>query len=162
MYIGFSHVLRLGFVICAMGGSAATASAATFNLYSVGNSLTWDAKPPALAGMAASAGFSQTTGYHIRCGQNLDYIYSHPTETCVTPTSFGTFSPAFSGYGWDAITLQPYTGTTANAEKQAVLNLIADAQLNSANDQTQFYIYAAYPAQDLGPGGITSIDFQAK
>ncbi len=119
--------------------------AVTLNTYHVGNSLTWDAQVGGgLVQLAADAGHTLTTGYHIRCGRPLDFIIDNPGSVCVEPNEFGYYTDAFANNAWDAITLQPHSGATPREEYEAAKALIQLARQNSANSDTRFYLYATW------------------
>lgn len=123
--------------------------AKAIDVYHVGNSLTWDSQPLDIQDFAESVGETHNVGYHIRCSWSLTRMLTDPTNTCVTPTSYGTFGPALSQNTWDAVTLQPYTnsGTTLKSEADSILSMINTAQSNSANANTKFYIYTGWSTQ---------------
>jgi hypothetical protein len=124
-------------------------NAKAIDVYYVGNSLTWDSSPGRVGGFAESIGETHNTGHHIRCSWSLTHMLTDPTNTCVTPTSFGTFEPALSQNMWDALMLQPHTnqGTTLKSEADAILSMIRRARSNDANTNTKFYIYTDWPTR---------------
>lgn len=115
--------------------------------YHIGNSLTWDASPNMVAAMAAQRGHAQTVGYHIECGQSLTTIMAGTPWTCVPPTAFGMYDAALPQYAWDAITAEPYTGSTLGSEAAAFGQLMQLAARNPANAHTQWYVYEAFPSR---------------
>lgn len=120
--------------------------AAAMDVYSIGNSLTWDSQPNTIADFADSAGYGHNVGYHIRCNSSLEQIWSDPTGTCVTPTAYGTFGPSLANTTWDAITLQTFGagGATIVSETQAAINFINLARTNANNAEATFYIYSTW------------------
>ncbi len=124
---------------------AGTIHADTLNTYHIGNSLTWDARVSAgLPQLAADAGHTLTTGYHIRCGRSLDYILNNPTDVCIESNTLGYYEEALANYAWDAITLQPHTSATAREEYEAAKALIQLARQNPDNADTRFYMFASW------------------
>ena len=93
--------------------SSIFAPANAISTYTIGNSLTWDAKPSNLDG---------DVGYHIGCSTNLQQIYDNPsTSACRTPTSFGTWDVALWNNQFDYVTVQPHYGTTLEQDL-AIIN----------------------------------------
>lgn len=113
--------------------------------YHIGNSLTWDMQPLGLSAMAALAGRDHQTGYHIRSGMHLDYIWNNPNDVTIT-NSFGNFVTALSSYDWDYVTIQPHhrTGSTLGLDQAAITNFI-DLTLAGPSQAPVFYIYSAWP-----------------
>ena len=113
-------------VVGAIAGAAGAAAAApsTLSSYHVGNSLTWDSSPNMVAAMAAQRGHAQTVGYHIACGQSLTSITGGDPWTCVPTNSFGMYDTALPQNAWDAITAEPYTGSTLGGEAAAFAQLM--------------------------------------
>lgn len=139
--------------------SAATreARAQSLSSYHVGNSLTWDARiDGGLPALATDAGLDLTTGYHIRCSKSLDYIAANPGDVCVDPNSFGLYTEAFANNPWDAITLQPFSGSTPQQEYLAFKSLVQLARQNPDNLDTRFYLYANW--NNTPPAGVTFYD----
>ena len=136
----------------ALGGSVAASSevcATPLRSYQIGNSLTWDSRPDwGLGKLATDAGHTLTTGYHIRCNSSLDYIAGHPSDTCVTPNSFGYYTDALLNNTWDAVTLQPFgsasTPSTPRMEYEGAKSLIQLARQNPDNLDTTFYLYTGW------------------
>lgn len=150
----------------AMTAVAGSALADEFRAYHVGNSLTED-----LIGYTLDTGFRKvawdyevakgntyTWGDHIKHGESLTYIHDNPTVTdfqCLN-ADHGTWitderarwTAALPGYHWDAVTLEPYPGTSATLTTDtAVINdMIKETRKGPNNANTQVYIYAAWPA----------------
>ena len=128
--------------------------AETLNSYHIGNSLTWDARISlGLPQLASDAGFTLDTGWHIRCGNTLDYIVSNPDSVCVECNGYGLYMEAVTDNTWDAVTLQPYSGSTPRQEYQAAKTLIQLARQNPQNLDTRFYLYANWDSKP--PFGTT-------
>lgn len=144
--------------MCCAAFLCVAASAEAIDVYHVGNSLTWDGSPSRVEDFAESRGYSHTHGHHIRCSWSLTRMLSDPTNTCVTPTAFGTFEPALSQSTWDAVTLQPHTnsGTTLKSETDAILSMISTAQSYAGNADTKFYIYAGWTTRNTLLSGWTT------
>ncbi len=118
--------------------------------YHIGNSLTWDAiyTSNALAGNVPE--FSER-GYHIRCGASLPYIWANQTEVCTpSPSPYGTISNIESST-WEAVTIQPFPGSTLAVDTAVIDNIIDKTRTNAENANTTFYIYATWPQKPLGP-----------
>lgn len=142
-------VITLAIVQGVMVAVPSEACAASLRSYHIGNSLTWDSRPDwGLGKLAADAGHTLTTGYHIRCNSSLDYIAGHPSDTCVTPNSFGYYTDALLNNTWDAVTLQPfgsaYTPSTPRMEYEGAKSLIQLARQNPDNLDTTFYLYTGW------------------
>lgn len=117
-------------------------------IYHVGNSLTnQSVGSDALKNLAANRGIDVTYGYHIRCGMGLGYIIANPDDVCVTPNTFGLFTPALTNNTWDVVTLQTY-GDTYDANKSAIQQFINITRSNATNQGTKFYVFEGWP-QDL-------------
>ncbi|MEQ8211988.1 MAG: hypothetical protein RH917_19475 [Lacipirellulaceae bacterium] len=125
---------------------AGTASAV--NSYHIGNSLTWDSQPLLLSPVAQDLGLSHEAGYHIRTATSLDYFIANPEDVNITPVEpFGTYTNALTNHAWDAVTIQPFNGQTSTmaTDVLSILDFIDLTRSNSANQDTKFYIYAAWP-----------------
>jgi hypothetical protein len=142
---------------CVFHAAAGEARGQTLASYHVGNSLTWDARVGnGLPTLAADAGLGLTTGYHIRCGRPLSFIAANPDDVCVAPNSSGLYTEAFASQAWDAITLQPYSGSTPRQEYTAFKSLVQQARQNPDNLGTRFYLYANWP--NTPPADVTFYD----
>lgn len=123
-------------------------------VYRIGNSLTWDSQPAAIAKLAGLRGYKHVEGFHINCGQTLERIWHHPQEICVKPAApFGTFRDALSKHSWTAVTFQPHPGAGATLATDAMRigDFIKLTQQNPKNASTRFYVYASWPSRRLGP-----------
>ena len=125
--------------------------------YFVGNSLTLDGlghySPEGLGfhRLAASAGIDLDYGFHLRCGSALPDTLANPTDVCVTsPFQYGRFYKALPSYQWDAVTIQPYLGTSLALDAAATKSFIELAQSHPGNSDTAFYLYSAWPALTVG------------
>ncbi len=127
-------------------GTSPLVATASQTSYSIGNSLTWDAKPPTVRDLAALAGETLTVGYHIRCGSSLLAIYNDPLSTCINPPPTGLWDEALPDNVWDVVTLQPYPGggSTLATDENVTLEMMNVALQQSDNNTTQFYIYSTY------------------
>jgi hypothetical protein len=86
-----------------------TADVSAESVFSIGNSLTWDAMPYALDG---------DVGWHVTCNKNLEYIFDHPESYCL-----GSSTPwprAFADNKYDYVTVQPFTGTTLEQDSEII------------------------------------------
>ena len=163
-YISYSRCLSLCCIALGIASAGSHLLLAATTSYHVGNSLTWDSRLPSLPIMAANEGLVHEVGYHITCGKPLNYIVNHPDETCVAPTASGTFGQALPIQEWDVVGLQPYTGfgSTLATDLAATEQLVTLTRQNPLNDDTSFFIFAAYPPQDVTVGGGLQLDFSAK
>ncbi|GAB4109955.1 MAG: hypothetical protein Kow00105_18680 [Phycisphaeraceae bacterium] len=133
-----------GSLACAVGVLSLAGRAEGLTSYHIGNSLTYDSQIVSPTGgawkTATAAGLSWQTGWHIKCGSSLESIVSNPGVTCVDPSPvFGLYSQALPGFSFDAITLQPHSGTL-QGEYVAAKQLI-----QSANDPGVVYLYETWP-----------------
>ena len=122
----------------------------SFNTYHVGNSLTWDSSPSNLGALGEHPSSTQIqNGWHIRCGMSLDYIYSNPTDVCVSPTSFGTWDQALTEKNsWDALTIQPFPRFTSTfLSDVSVVNSMADQCFQNDGFDKKIFIYSGWPWQ---------------
>lgn len=144
MRVPFRFLSVTTLAICSL---YAAGPAVGFNSYHIGNSLTWDSQPPLLPSVAESQGEIQETGYHIRGSTALNYIIENPNDVQESNPTFGNYFEALPAHAWDAITIQPFNGpeSTMATDVSAILSLIDLARSNSANQNTKFYIYAAWP-----------------
>lgn len=146
-----NHITKRSFavscVLCLSSFLADQAAATELTSYHIGNSLTWDAQVANFPNLSAEIGLDHEIGHHIRCSKSLPYIYANPTETCVTPTSFGTWSEALPDYAWDVVTLQIHPSDDSNfaSDTDAALSLIDLARSNPNNANTRFILYGAWP-----------------
>jgi hypothetical protein len=123
-------------------------SAQPIRLYSIGNSLTWDSKPPLVRDVLLTEGNTVTQGYHITCGLNLAKIVSDPTNVCIAPSIVhGVWTNALSNFEWDVITLQAFPGGTGLSEVTAAKTLIEQAIAGGRNKKCRFYLLLAWPPQ---------------
>ncbi len=130
-------------------GTSPLVATASQTSYSIGNSLTWDAKPPTVRDLAALAGETMTVGYHIRCGSSLVQIQNDPATTCISPPApFGRWDTAIPNHPWDVVTLQPFSGggSTLATDENMTLLVMNVALSQGDNNDTQFYIYSSYGA----------------
>ncbi len=132
--------------------TAPVSAASAADVYRVGNSLTWDSQPNAIAQIAKARGYKHVVGYHIKCGSSLSSIWANPAEVCVK-APLGTFAKALPGRKWDAVAIQPHPGreSTLKADTDRILDFIKLTRQNKANAKTVFYIYSAWPSRKLGP-----------
>lgn len=138
----------------------ATAAGADYTSYHIGNSLTWDSQPEAIAAMSGSRGRTHDVGYHIRCGSSLDQIAADDV-TCIAPVAdYGVWRNALPAHNFDAITIQPHTGAAATLlGDQTVITQMIDTAIGGANSyaDTRFYIYQAWPRLTRLPNDYTTL-----
>lgn len=113
--------------------------------YFIGNSLTWDMQPDALAALAQQSGGELHVGYHIRAGQPLVYTAGHPDDITFA-NGYGGYDKALPNHAWDIVTLQPYigAGSTLGTDLAAIDQFI-ELTRSGPSTQTRFYIYAGWP-----------------
>ncbi|MEP8548842.1 hypothetical protein [Enterobacter mori] len=121
-----------------------------FRLYSIGNSHTWDLKPDGdLVTMAKANGIDLDNDWHIYCGHNIDNIIHDPENTCVPP-KHNKYKKAINSIAYDAITIEPFFGSTGKAEVDAIESLIDEIR-NSKSKNAKIYIYYTWPQNDAKP-----------
>lgn len=133
---------------CGCDSSPPDSPASIPGYYYIGNSLTWDSRPASgLADLLDAGGLSHETAYHIHSGATLHTIHEDPegadADLLVDP--YGNWSNSLPSFEWSTVSVQPYRGGTAEEEKLAAVSLIQSAMSNSANSDTVFSIYAAWP-----------------
>lgn len=67
----------------------------------IGNSLTWDTRPPLLDG---------DVQWHVDCGKNLVFIRDNPAKPCVETSTI--WPAAMQTTQFDFVSVQPHYGTT--------------------------------------------------
>ena len=124
-------------------GSAQT----TYNLYCIGNSLTWGAKPGLLEYPFSSLGYALEVDYHIACGKSLNYMLSDPEFTCVDSLNGDTWIEHLSSEAieFDAVVFQPHLGANLAEELSAISRMIAIATEGGRNLYTNYYILYTWP-----------------
>ncbi|WP_372722790.1 Ig-like domain-containing protein, partial [Novipirellula sp.] len=80
------------------------------SIYSIGNSLSWNARPPLLDG---------DVEYHNDCGKNLQFIFDNPESPCTNTSRLWTDALLNQQYDW--VVVQPFFGTTITQDA-AVIN----------------------------------------
>ncbi len=126
--------------------------------YGVGNSLLADSQPNGIAMIAASRGKLMSVGYQINAGQTLDSIWNNPNGYAMSPPSpYGTYDNALPNYDWNFISLEPFPGkntigttTDLATDTSRILDFINTSRSNGLNANTTYYVYATWPAQNLG------------
>ena len=78
-------------------------------IYTIGNSLTWDTKPPDLDGIV---------DYQIYCAKNLQYIQDNPEGHCVRSSLPWTTALTTKQYDW--ISVQPFSGTKLSTDSAII------------------------------------------
>ncbi len=138
LYVGV-FIFSLGFVF--------RADAITY--YQIGNSLTFDSYPANSAFVEVANNNGQTitsNGWHVRAGQQLNYIFSNPDdpENLLGPS--GNWQVALTSYPLDIITFQPfYDGTSTLGSDTSVIVSWINLASNNASPGAVFYIYEAWP-----------------
>lgn len=148
--------LTLSLAIFTSHVAVADSSAVTAS-YHIGNSLTVDSQPLALAAFAEQVGLSHQAGFHVRESSSLEEIIANPGEVTLGPVEeFGMFQNALTTHAWDWITIQPHPRrddpetpedeqSTLADDVAIVLDLIDLARTNPANAETDFFIYSGWP-----------------
>ena len=119
----------------------------SYNLYCIGNSLTWGAKPNLLEYPFSSLGYVLDVDYHIACGKSLNYMLSDPEFTCVDSLSGDTWIERLSSQAieFDAVVFQPHLGASLAEELSAISRMIAIATEGGRNLDTNYYILYTWP-----------------
>lgn len=119
----------------------------SFNLYCIGNSLTWGAKPNLLEYPFSGLGYALDVDYHIACGKSLKYILSDPEFTCVDSVSGDTWLDRLSSeaFEYDAIVFQPHLGARIDEELSAISQMIEIATEGERNLGTGYYLMYTWP-----------------
>lgn len=121
-----------------------------FRLYSIGNSHTWDLKPDGdLVTMAKVNNVNIENDWHIYCGHNIDNIIKNPEKTCVPPKAY-KYKQAINSVAYDAITIEPFFGSTGKSEVDAIESLIKEIR-RSKSKNAKIYIYYTWPQNDSKP-----------
>ena len=115
-------MLALRYFVFLIITTSFTVPLASAPLYSIGNSLTFD----------ALRRFAGDFDHTINCNQNLDRIFNNPEQTCV-PTLEGArpWDDAFATESYDFVTVQPFVGTSLSQDVAAIsawMTLQPDAQ----------------------------------
>ena len=143
---------RAVLAICALllAALAPPGARGEFRSYHIGNSLTWDSQPEAMELFGNEFGPAHQAAYHIHVGWALHTIVADPNSLTIEPVpEFGSFDEALVNHAWDAVTLQPHRTQSANLQTdvESMLSLIDLTRTNSANENTTFYIYQAWPSR---------------
>ena len=119
----------------------------SFNLYCIGNSLTWGAKPGLLEYPFSDLGYDLTVDYHIACGKSLNFILNNPESTCVDSVSGDNWIERLSSEAieFDAVVFQAHLGASLGEELSAISRMIAIATEGGRNLSTNFYILYTWP-----------------
>ena len=156
---------------------ASSATAETFSVYHIGNSLSCDtyiAFRKVATDYEAAKGNIYSWGYHFRNGTGITWIYANPTppplangkidftrscvgQTATSPwpgTNLVPWPKALPGYHWDVVTMQPGSDTQIRTnlltDAAAINGMIDQARTRADNATTRFYIYAAWPGVKYG------------
>jgi len=77
--------------------------------YLIGNSLTWDTRPPLLSG---------DVQWHVDCGTSLPFVYANPSKPCVKESSL--WPTALRDKQYDVISVQPHYGSTLAQDVETI------------------------------------------
>jgi len=118
---------------------------ASYRIYNIGNSHTWDHRPATgFREIARAMDLEISNGWHINCGQNLHTIWYNPEQACVELTPFGNFKQAISDYHWDAITIQPFVNGLGKDEAESIRKLYEFIR-STGNSETDVFVYCTWP-----------------
>jgi hypothetical protein len=84
-------------------------------VYLIGNSLTWDTVPEALAGPDLPAA---NVGWHVDCGVSLPHIKAHPEKPCVESST--TWPEALASRQFDLVSVQVHYGSTLTEDADTI------------------------------------------
>lgn len=79
------------------------------SVFMIGNSLTWDTRPPLLG---------DGVQWHVDCGKNLKYIFENPSAPCVKSSVLWT--EALESNEYDVLCVQPHFGTTLAQDVEVI------------------------------------------
>jgi hypothetical protein len=105
----FPRLLALSAVLALAANSSVTATAtagAPPTVYLIGNSLTWDTVPEALAGPELPAA---NVRWHVDCGVSLPHIKAHPEKPCVDSST--NWPAALADHQFDLVSVQVHYGS---------------------------------------------------
>lgn len=128
--------------------SAAPPDARGLSFYQVGNSLTADSNPNAVAAMIQSTGLAAERGFHVRGNSTLTDIWNAgPTDFTDISDEHGAFRAALPGFEWDRLVLQASdNGVTTLSQNVAQFRQYRDLlRENPANADTGLYVYGPWP-----------------
>ena len=131
------------FVLCWFLVPAPSLRAAFVDVYSIGNSLTVDLSAIVLDALTANEPDPLRVGFHAKCGSNLTSILADPTF-CLASDKFGQFPTALANNRFDAITIQPFNGSTIRQEVEATRQIVSQLRANPNNVNTRVLIYATW------------------
>lgn len=78
-------------------------------IYLIGNSLTWDTRPPLL---------DDYVDWHVDCGKSLRFIFDHPQNPCVGSSHLWPI--ALQQLQYDYLSVQPHYGTTLEQDVDVI------------------------------------------
>jgi hypothetical protein len=112
----------------------------------IGNSVTDAINQNALRQSSLDEGSIMPWGRQVILGSPLDNIVANPTQGFLT-NPYGGYTNALPNYTWDFVSVQPFD--RAQASDLASINTFIDqAQINPANNDTQFAIYQRWPRKE--------------
>jgi hypothetical protein len=79
------------------------------SVFTIGNSLTWDALPAALDG---------DVSWHVDCNKNLPFIFSGTEGFCLANST--PWPNAFKSTSFDVVTVQPFTGSSLEEDVKII------------------------------------------
>ncbi|MFN1619859.1 Ig-like domain-containing protein [Vibrio rotiferianus] len=119
----------------------------SYKLYTIGNSHTWDLEPKSsLVSLAKDMGVELQNDWHVNCNSSIEDSVRDPKRTCVNSTH-GNYLNAINSETYDAITIQPFFGSTGASEVEAIKTLISQIK-SSASSSAKIYIYYTWPRND--------------
>ncbi|WP_149495646.1 right-handed parallel beta-helix repeat-containing protein [Roseiconus lacunae] len=78
-------------------------------IFLIGNSLTWDTRPPLL---------DDYVDWHVDCGKSLQFIHDRPADPCVASSRHWPIALAQLQY--DVLSVQPHYGTSLDEDVEAI------------------------------------------
>lgn len=87
----------------------ATAEEKPKSIYLIGNSLTWDTRPPLLDG---------DVQYHVGCGKSLPYLFENSEMPCVKTST--VWPEALKNKQYDLVSVQSHYGSTLEEDAAVI------------------------------------------
>ena len=109
-----THRMKLVFlsavlVVAGISTEAFAAEPPAPRYYLIGNSLTWDAVPPMLAG---------DVQWHVDCGTSLPFVFANPGKPCVKESTL--WPTALRDKQYDVVSVQPHYGSTLAQDVETI------------------------------------------
>lgn len=110
------------------------------DVFTIGNSLTWDTSPSQL----------DDADWHVYCGRNLQFIYDNPSLHCVDSST--PWTVALTQNAYDYVTVQPHRGTTLEQDVNVISNWM------EMQPEAVFVLHASWAASNLHPNVYEGTD----